>query len=215
MNEPVIKYLKQINEYLNAFGKRRILVITLVCLIMFVLYLIWAYFPLIQFKLEGNDFTNSTIEWKTDLAEEFQVNARNLGDIPQENMLVIPRIGVKTQILEGVDLGVLNEAEGVWREPQTSHPERGSNMVIAGHRRQFLPPNTSTFYLLPQLRKYDYIIVYWQGKEYKYRVTESYETHRTDSEVYEDTINTTITLYTCTPLDTATKRWVIRAEQII
>lgn len=205
----------EIREYLNSLGKNRIITIGVILVLLFILYLLWAYYPLIKFKLEGEDFTNETIEWETSLADELQVNSGELKNIPDENMLVIPRIGVKTKILEGDSLNVLNEEEGVWREPQTSLPERGSNMVIAGHRRQFLPPNTATFYLLPELRKNDYIIVYWNKQEYKYRVIASFETSRYDSDVYEKTHNTTITLYTCTPLDTATKRWVIKAEQVI
>jgi len=68
-----------------------------------------------------------------------------------ENRLVIPKIGVDSEILEGSSLDVLLTKEGVWREPYDSTPDQDGNVMIAGHRFQYLPPNTHTFYNLEEV----------------------------------------------------------------
>lgn len=177
-------------------------------------YLTYVYYPLIRFKLKGSDLTKTSIEFKTELSEDLGISEDGLKDMPKENTLVIPKIGVKAEILEGETLNVLDKDEGVWREPYTSIPTRGSNMVIAGHRFQFLPPNNNTFYLLPELKEGDYIIIYWEGEEYKYKVSETLDSSVWTDFVYKKEKNTTVTLYTCTPLETAHRRFVVRAEII-
>ena len=55
-------------------------------------------------------------------------------EIPKDNRLVIPSIGVDIAIVEGSTESTLNK--GAWRIPGTGKPGV-SNMVIAGHRMSY------------------------------------------------------------------------------
>jgi len=172
-------------------------------------------YPLIQFHFAHDDLSanvNNIDILDTLILSTKQNDNPEYKQIILDNTIIIPKIGINAKILESETITILDTQEGVWHEPNTSIPTRGSNMVIAGHRRQFLPPNVNTFFLLPQLKTNDKVIVYWQGKKMVYKVISSFETNRTDSFTYQKTTQTSITLYTCTPLGTAHKRWVVRAE---
>ncbi|MEI7579114.1 MAG: sortase [bacterium] len=204
--------MKNYNLKQNLILKNKaVRTVTLIIIVFFLLYLVYAYYPLLKYKFRGEDLTKETINTPI---EEFISEKKEDKKIPEKNSLIIPKIGVYAEILEGDSLSVLDKQEGVWREPQTSIPTRGSNMVIAGHRRQFLPPNINTFYLLPELKEGDFIIMYWEKEKYVYKITKTSDTHRKDQFAYEKTPNSVITLYTCIPLESANSRFVVRAERI-
>lgn len=144
-------------------------------------------------------------------AEEFYVT--------DGNRLYIPKIGVDSKILEGSTLDVLSEQEGVWREPNTAKPNDSipGNMVIAGHRFQYLPPNRTTFYNLNKLKTNDNIQVYWDGKVHHYEIYKIFEVEPDQVEVRSletDSEGSEITLYTCTPIFSSKKRLVVKAREI-
>lgn len=128
-------------------------------------------------------------------------------DIPQENILVIPKIDVKVKIIEGESQEALDQ--GAWRMPTTSTPDKGGNTVISAHRFKYLPPNNTTFYLLDKLNRGDRLFVYWQGKEYKYVVIESKVVEPTEISILDNTPDNRLTLFTCTPLFSTAKRLVV------
>jgi sortase A len=196
-------------------NKKTLFTVLGILLLCTALYLSYIYYPLIRFKFNGNNL-KETSENQHPITSESQAKTGDVTkrDEYKSNTLIIPKIGVEAEILEGKSLQVLSEEEGVWREPQTSIPTRGSNMVVAGHRLQFLPPNTNTFYLLPELQEGDTIIIYWEGEQYNYEVKKAFESEVWTDYVYEKTNNTTVTLYTCTPLETAHRRYVVRGEII-
>ncbi len=191
------------NKTLGYIKLASILIIVILSIVIYITYPSIIYTTNMKLKREQSYKINDVIE------EDYLYNEGNY----TKNTLIIPRIQIKAEILEGTSIETLSEKEGVWREPNTSTPPEKNNMVLAGHRRQFLPPNTVTFYLLPKLKKGDYIIVFWNSQKYQYEVIKSFETNRYDSTIYEETNNTTLTLYTCTPVWTATKRWVVQAER--
>lgn len=123
------------------------------------------------------------------------------------NWLLIPAIGVTTPIVEGPDIGVLDHATGVWR--QTG--ERGTgNLVIAGHRFKYLPPNQTTLYNLDQLTTGDAVTLWWNGEPHVYAVAKSFTVDRDAVEILNPTAEPQLTLYTCTDLN-ASHRLVIIA----
>lgn len=136
--------------------------------------------------------------------------------IPASGRLVIPSIGVDADILEGSSLDVLSNYEGVWREPQSGNPQSpGSNMVIAGHRFQYLPPNRTTFYYLDRLNKNEKILVYWNDTPYLYEVIST----RVVSPYHVEVRNRVdgmdlLTIYTCTPIGSDSERIVIQAKKV-
>lgn len=110
------------------------------------------------------------------------------------NTVIIPKIGVRTAILEGPTLGILNRQEGVWH--QTGVFDK-SNFVLAGHRFKYLPPNTSTLYNLDKLSPGDVIIVDWHGRRTVFTIATMATVPATDVAVAAPSSIPRLTIYTC------------------
>jgi len=124
------------------------------------------------------------------------------------NRVIIPKLGVDTNILEGPSLDILNREDGVWHQTGTL---QSGNFVLAGHRFKYLPPNTSTLYNLAQLTAGDTIIVDWYRTRYVY-VVDSLETVKaTQVSILNQAGGPRLTLYTCTN-SAQTKRTVVHAH---
>lgn len=131
--------------------------------------------------------------------------------IPRDNRLVIPKIGVDYEIVEGPDEKTLDR--GIWRIPQTSTPDQGSNTVLTGHRFRYLS-GPKTLYLLDQMNVGDIVIVYWQGKEYDYEVVERRIVNPDAVEILENTSFPQLIIFTCTPLFSTKQRLVLFAKPV-
>lgn len=131
--------------------------------------------------------------------------------IPSDNRLVIPKIGVDNQIVEGNDDRSLYR--GIWHYPTSSTPDRGGNTVLTGHRFQYLA-GPRTLYLLDQTKVGDIIIVYWKGTEYDYIIKERKIVNPSAVEILSNTDNPQLTLFTCTPLFSTKQRLVLIADPI-
>jgi sortase A len=142
--------------------------------------------------------------------EPEDIASGSLNNNNTQNLLIIPKIGVKIPIVEGKDESVLNK--GAWRMPETSTPDKGSNTVITGHRWLFRPPSEKTFYLLDKLVIGDTFKIFWEGVEYNYQVASSIIVLPTDLYVLEPTSNSVVTLITCHPLFSTKKRLVVQGE---
>ncbi|MDD3647813.1 MAG: class E sortase [Candidatus Dojkabacteria bacterium] len=138
-------------------------------------------------------------------------------EIPEENRLVIPAINVDMPIVEGSNEDALNL--GVWHRPGTGSPGQG-NMVLTGHRvgYAFLPDdvkNSTSFYNLDQLESGDYIIIYWGGVEYDYKVTGNEVVPKTATYIESQADEEKLTLYTCHPVGQNAHRLVYYAKRIV
>lgn len=134
-------------------------------------------------------------------------------DVPSDSRIVIPKIGVDMEIVEGTDeKASLNL--GAWRMPMTSTPEKGSNTVITGHRFKYRPPSPRTFWRLDELVEGDQILVYWNGEEYEYTVNETKVVEPSAVEVLYPTEEPIVTLITCTPLFTTKQRLIVTGKQV-
>lgn len=129
--------------------------------------------------------------------------------VPKENRLLIPKMQLDQPIIEGPTERAL--MQGPWHRPYTSTPEKGGNTVIAGHRFTYTNPR-GTFYFLHTLQQNDLIGIYWQGKKYTYRVTETKVVGPRDMTVEAPTHSDQLTLYTCTPLWSPKDRLVVIAR---
>lgn len=130
--------------------------------------------------------------------------------IPQDNRLVIPQMGLDATVNEGKYANTLKH--GLWRRPNTSTPDKGGNTVIVGHRFTYNDP--AIFYHLDKVKEGDKFALFWQGKEYLYRVNEVRIVNPNQIEIEENTNEPTLTLYTCTPIWTAKQRLVLIATPI-
>lgn len=144
--------------------------------------------------------------YETRLAESFQVDESKLKPIPQDKRLVIPKIFVDGPISDGEDKEALDR--GYWRRTPTVDPLDQDNFVIAGHRNIF----TWTLYDLDKLVIGDSITIYWEQKEYNYRVTKTFIVPPSAVEIEAPTQEAQLTIYTCTPVLTAENRLVVIAK---
>ena len=129
---------------------------------------------------------------------------------PDGNHLLIPSIGMDEIIYEG---GRGQLGKGAWLRPNTSTPNSNSNTVIVGHRFTYSDEN-AVFYHLDKIKMDEVIAIYWNGKEYNYKVREVKVVPATAVEIEAPTDKAQLTLYTCTPLWSAKDRLVIVADEI-
>jgi LPXTG-site transpeptidase (sortase) family protein len=124
------------------------------------------------------------------------------------NEVRIPKIGVRTAILESDSLDILNKKEGVWHQSGTLGVD---NFVLAGHRWKYLPPNTSTLYHLGKLQEGDTIVVDWFKKRYIYTVKQVLTAREERTDLIQPTAKPRLTIYTCNDKQ-ETERIVVIAE---
>jgi LPXTG-site transpeptidase (sortase) family protein len=88
----------------------------------------------------------------------------------KDNTLVIPTIGVESQIFTSSNSRVLRQ--GIWHREKTGSPDKGGNFVLAGHRFLYTQ-GKNTLYFLDKLKIGDQIFVFWEGRRYDYEVETS------------------------------------------
>jgi sortase A len=123
-------------------------------------------------------------------------------------LLEIPSIGVKTYVVEGVEPGDLKHGPGHY--PDTPWPGQLGNSAIAGHRTTYGQP----FYHLDAVKPGDEIIVTTIQGRFVFRATSSEVVSPSQSDVVATTDPTVaqLTLTTCTPRYTASKRLIVFSE---
>ncbi|MEX2008419.1 MAG: sortase [Candidatus Spechtbacterales bacterium] len=133
--------------------------------------------------------------------------------IEQKSYLLIPKIGVRINIVAGTNESYAL-SKGAWSMPQTSTPDKGGNTVLAAHRYRYMPPHEETFYLLHKLVPGDVFYVVWKGQEYHYRVRSS-ETVAPDAMyVLNPTSESVVKLLTCEPIFSSAQRLVVTGELV-
>jgi sortase A len=122
--------------------------------------------------------------------------------------LVIPKIGVDKFVVEGVGVSQLRKGPGHYS--QTPLPGQQGNAAIAGHRTTYGAP----FYRLNELRPGDDIYATTSSGHFRYSVTESKVVKPSDVSVLEATLDSRLTLTTCTPRYSASRRLVVVSQLI-
>lgn len=135
-----------------------------------------------------------------------------VADIPSDNRLAIPSIGLDEHVFESTAPNGINK--GVYQRPKTSDPSLGGNTVFVGHRFSYFPNIPAPFYNLDKVKVDDEIVVVWKGVIYRYKVKEIKVVEPTDITVESPSKDSKLTIYTCTPLWSASQRLVIISEQI-
>lgn len=139
----------------------------------------------------------------------------NIVDKPG-NRLILPDIGVNTEIIEGNNIYVIGRNQGVWRETKNINPTEDGNIVIAGHRFLYTATNGGWFYNLPELKNGQKIYIKWDDKVYEYEIFNTRTVLPTQVDIRDNdpSVPRKLTLYTCYPLGSTAKRFVIEAGQI-
>ncbi len=108
--------------------------------------------------------------------------------LPQENGLLIDKIGVRGEIHEGENWAEILKT-GVWRVPDFGTPEDDTlPIILAAHRFGYVTWTNSmrtlnSFYNLPKLKVGDRVEIVWNQRKYVY-------------EIYQEETGTAITDYT-------------------
>ena len=205
------KSLQSSSKKKRALGR----ILPLVGLIVGLLLILYPFLPEVIYFFQGGDDRPLELPYQSVIAEKVgdSDDLVEIGKpIPLDNTLVIPKIDVDIKIVEGSTEDAL--LRGAWHRPGTGNPIDGGNYVVTGHRFRYVPPNNTTFYNLDKLEAGDLIIVYYEGQEYDYQVEESFVVEPEELHVEDDLGYDVLTLYTCTPLWTSSKRLVIRALPI-
>jgi LPXTG-site transpeptidase (sortase) family protein len=135
----------------------------------------------------------------------------------------IEKINVDAPVI--YDQKVVNESaflqalhNGVVHYPNTAMPGQQGNVVIFGHSsgQWWAPGNYKfVFTLLDKLTIGDRIFLDYQGKRYIYKVYNTQVVAPTDLSVLNQGSNNILTLITCSPVGTSSKRLIVRAQQIV
>lgn len=138
-------------------------------------------------------------------------------------VITINKISVNAPVIYGLattDEKVLqkNLQNGVVQYPSTALPGQAGNVVIFGHSsgRWWAPGHYKfVFSLLEKLDSGDEIALDYQGIRYVYHVTTKHVVLPDDLSVLEPGAGAhKLTLLTCTPVGTNSKRLVIEADQV-
>lgn len=183
--------------------------------------------------IEGPASNDSQVVLETSGDLEIQKNQvpeLNLEVVPLDTRLIIPRIsqnlpivGVSSKNLIEKNWNALEKdmqealQDGVIHYPGTSYPGQTGNVVITGHSSYF-PWDSGrfkdVFALLHQLKIGDKIMVYHNQEKYIYEVTETKVVAPDNIEVLKQTPDDRLTLITCTPVGTNSKRLIVTAKLV-
>ena len=166
--------------------------------------LITPFSASLNFRVKALQDTTSGLVYETKLVDEFKIDKAKLKPIPDDNRLVIPKIFVDGPITVGDTKTALDN--GYWKRTDVE-PGQPNNLVIAGHRNLW----KWTLFDLDKLSEGDLITIYWNKSEYNYKVSKIVEVIPSRIEIESFTNKEQLTIYTCTPVLTATHRLVIVA----
>ena len=150
---------------------------------------------------------------------------------PTDNRIVIPKLGksvpiveMSTEPIEGENWADLEKQiqgglqDGVVHYPGTAKPGQFGNVFITGHSSYYpWDPGEfkDVFALLGKLEVNDQFIVYYDQKKFIYKIYDKVEVQPDDVSVLEQPHDKKVaTLMTCTPVGTALRRLIIKAEEI-
>lgn len=123
-------------------------------------------------------------------------------------IISIPSIGVEHAVVQGVRRADLRKGPGHY--PNTPLPGELGNAAIAGHRTTYGAP----FGRLDELRPGNLIQIRTATGEYRYSVTETIIVRPTELSVLNATPTATLTLTTCHPRFSASRRLVVHAKLV-
>jgi sortase A len=122
--------------------------------------------------------------------------------------LSIEKLKVNVTIYKGVTEREFDRGVGYW--PGSALPGDMGNMVIGGHRTSAHRP----FYDIQKLKVGDIIVVTRPQHTVRYRVTRKYIVKPTDLWIIKPTSTPSLTLFTCHPRGSVSKRYAVRATLV-
>ena len=168
--------------------------------------------------LGGVDYTKASSWFPGSIQNElfYAVKHSPSFDVPDFYSISIPSLGIFDAIVSLADEDLTKQ---LVQYPQTALPGQIGAPVIFGHSTlpQFFDPKkyTTIFSTLPKVKVGSDIFVKFDGIEYTYRITKSYEVKPKELWVLkQDFSDKTLKLITCVPPGTTLRRLVVEASLI-
>jgi LPXTG-site transpeptidase (sortase) family protein len=169
---------------------------------------ILPFWPNVQLFLTSFFDKSDGFRYESQLATDAMIDDEVLAEAPEGKRLVIPSIRLDEEILVGDNPRLMHQ--GVWNRPNTTMPPGGGNSVFVGHRFSYDDP--AVFYHLDKIEVGERFAVWWDKVEFDYEVFEVLVVKPTQISIEGSSDIPILTLYTCTPIWTATERLVVRAK---
>jgi sortase A len=190
----------------------RINTVLLVLIVLVNTYTIAVPFaPALLFKLQNHNGTRQKLTEQLHPSSD-TTTANPVVVMTQPNHVVIPSMLLDQPVLDGPasqQYKILDE--GIWRYDKGSTPDKGGNTVLVGHRFTYTKPK-GVFYYLNKVAVGDEIGVFWSNKKYLYRVSSVNVVAPTDTAIENNSTQSELTLFTCTPLWLPKDRMVVVAS---
>jgi len=168
----------------------------------------------------GVDYTKASNWFPGSLQNDLFTSRVNItthsGPSPEFYSLSIPSLGI-----ESATVNIANEdlTKALVHYPQTALPGQLGTPVVFGHSTlpQFFNPKDykTIFSTLPKIKTGSDIFVVYDGIEYTYRVSKTYEVKPNELWVLrQDYSNKTLKVITCVPPGTTLRRLIVDAELV-
>ena len=120
--------------------------------------------------------------------------------------LVVPRMGVRSRIINGTSLAALKKVPGLYETSRLPCEGEG-NVIIAAHRDVY----GAWFYSIDKIREGDKLRIYFEDKIYVYDYKDTNIVERNDWSLLKEGEEQMLILTSCHPKGTSEKRIIVRA----
>lgn len=189
------------------------LLLAVFCVISGFAILVFVFFPIFWIEL---DYAARSVQ-QTNSAKNATASAI-LKPASTDFGIVIPKIHANAPVVKDVNAFDSREyqqslAKGIAHAEGTSTPDQAGNTFLFAHSAEnWLNANryNAVFYLLYKLEKGDTFSVFYEGREYIYRIEEKRTVDAEDVEVMNSSpYARSVTLMTCWPPGTTFKRLIV------
>ncbi|HUS60488.1 MAG TPA: sortase [Nevskiaceae bacterium] len=161
---------------------------------------------------------------QSELAEViYLTNLKMLKPINPQFSLIIPKIGLNSEVIANVPAGDENQykqdlKQGVAHAAGSFLPGENGSIYLFGHSTDYIwniSRFNAVFYLLKELSSGDQVNVFYKNQRYVYKVVEKKITNPGDLSLLKpQTGEEKLVLQTCWPLGTNWKRMVVIANKV-
>lgn len=160
---------------------------------------------------------------KTEIQYHIQTQSYNPSQLTKESAnfeIVIPKLGIETQVVENVDPFKKDEymealQTGVAHASTSVTPDKNGTTYVFAHSSDnpfSLTRYNTDFYLLHKLRTGDEITLIYQGVEYQYKVSGTKVVKPDQVDALTQSTDNQLILQTCTPVGTSLNRLLVFAQ---
>lgn len=198
---------------MRLVGGRRQVIAFVLSAVVLVFGILWIFWPVWFHK--SNEYSRIADDIDTGAAtSELSKEIKKFG-------VRIDSIGVLAPVVQDVDgtdksIYMKELQNGIAHYKGTSLPGEGGNIFLFGHSSAVIGVGkySTVFAKLGELKEGDEVVIYFQDKPLRYSVFDSEVVSKTDVSVLDETKDEQLTLMTCWPVGSNSKRLVVRAKPV-